>query len=455
MKDLERAGLVTRISGQGPPVLDEAEYATVSETKKFINESELVQWFTPILKEMVSNASARTGYSLALVNSERHAWVEDPHLGAASKPDMIVVHSALYTAMSSDADLDYSGADYVFGQLSNFDLCDSISVILEWKVDFGVRDFKAFGQGLEYVRRIVSTNPTSTTSDERSLQRIMIANKRGFALSTTSRGVPVSYLHGEWNSPGSRDAIVAFFSMQREWLVAMEAACQQLRVSFVIPEVANTSCFLGRGAGGRVFHVTRTGGGAQPGLAMKVSLGRDTTTKLQAELEKFNAITKLSERDCDLASCVTQLVDKYVESTSLFGALLMQPVGQPIGPPFTMYKILGALQALRTLGKRGIFHGDARCPNVLWVGDGRSGRAVWTDFQLSFITPGVCMTEELFAKDVETLLTSLNVKSDRVVPAATSFYNAEGRDLNSLMGLRELFQPVWQKYESAEKSATS
>lgn len=458
MKDLDKAGLVMRVHGQGPPVLDDARYAELA-SKKFSNESELVQWFTPILQDMVRDALTRTGYPLALVNSERHAWVEDPNLGAPSKPDMIVVHSALYTARSSPADAQYHGNSFVFGELAHFDLCDSISATLEWKVDFGENDFRAFGQALDYVRRMASIKPTGVSSNQRSCQRIMIANRSGFALSTTFRGTPTSYVSGEWNSPGSRDAVVDFFSTKREWLDAMDAACRELKVSFVAPQAVDTSCFLGRGASGRVFLVSRAGEGAQPAsaqLAVKVSLGRDATCKLKAEVTILTRIARLSDDDEGLALCVTRLVDVFLDSTLSFGALLIQPVGKPIGPPFTMYKILGALQALRILGKRGLFHGDARWPNVLWVGDGRDGRAVWTDFQFSFEIPE-CRRAEHFVKDVEVFLTSLlNVESSSaaLTTCATAFFYAGEQEQNSWKGLRDHFQSAWQAEGVSGESAT-
>lgn len=282
-------------SGDGLAILTDDQYAALQASK--LTESEVIKYFTPVLQPLVKEAAGKTGYNLILVNSERHPWVEGPHGGEASKPDMIVLDAALVATSVSDADKPLAEDGFYFGVPADFDLCDSISVIMEWKVDMGKDAHAAFGEGLEYARRMHSPSRIGGTSceEDRQRQHVMLADKKGFVLSVVKHNRAISYTHGQWNTPGSRNAIVDFFACRRKWLDAIRDSCRKLAVSPVVPapvklsleKVAdatneNKSAFLGRGATGRVFLVRGTSDGG-PQLALKVSLGRDGCSRLLSE----------------------------------------------------------------------------------------------------------------------------------------------------------------------------
>lgn len=128
------------LSGQGEQVLTDAE---LSQAKIISEESELVKWFTPHMKKLVDAASSAIESPLVLVNTERHAWVEDPHLGALSKPDMLIAYPAFVRSNLTDGDANYNGEGFIFGQCAHWDLRDAIEAIVQWKVDIGANDFSA------------------------------------------------------------------------------------------------------------------------------------------------------------------------------------------------------------------------------------------------------------------------------------------------------------------------
>lgn len=452
LKDMDA---IKPVSGEGLAVLTDEDYAALQA--KELTESEVIKYFTPVLRPLVEAAAGRTGYNLILVNSERHPWVEDPHGGEASKPDMIVLDAALFAASVSPVDKAHAEDGFYFGKLANFDLCDSISVTLEWKIDMGTDAHVAFGEGLEYARRMHSPSRIVGTSceEDRQCQHVMLADKKGFVLSVVKYNRAISYVYGQWCAPGSRDAIVSFFACNKKWLDAIRDACLKLAVSPVVPaamkladdatRMNGQSAFLGRGATGRVFLVrgeSDIGDNVTSLFALKVALGRDGCSRLLSESARSKAISGMGE----LAAVIPRLVAEFECPRSEYAALLFQPVGARIGPPFTKYKIEGALIALRELGNRGVHHGDARWPNVLWVGDDKSGRSVWTDLQTATVNYDRSMWLDLFVVDVLSFRSSFKLWEDgddetAVRTAADAFFDNK----DALDGLSALFLKAWRK----------
>lgn len=449
MEYLKKIRGIRAISGDGPSVLTDLEYMALQDMQ-FSNESQLIKHLTPTLQKIVCDAASKSGYALVLVNSERQAWVEDPNGGEASKPDMIVLHSALYTRYKTSVDRELDGPGFNFGHLANFDLCDSISATLEWRVNIGDNHHAAFGQGLDYVRRMGDFDFSGVHHEDDVVeQRLMVADKKGFALSEVWRGRAISYRHGSWSSPGSRDAICDFFTMKRLWLDALNASCSELKVTPILPSCdSGSSSFLGRGAQGRVFLVRRlesgeADAGATPPtpLALKISIGSAGCNFLIAEAKRYEEMARKFASASP--SITTTLEGSYVDVDMRYASLLLSPVGTRLGPPFTMYQIRAALISLRQLSVQGVYHGDARWPNVIWVGDGSSGSAIWADFQTSVILTSV--SADRFAADVRTFWKSfhqnegVDIGSDFRL-AAQTFLADEG----SIKPLLHFFQSVWQ-----------
>lgn len=69
-------------------------------------------------------------WDLVLVNTEQHAYFEDPHNGAASKLDMLVTHPLFYKYAQSESDKKYSGDGFLFGKGADWMLRDCWEVFL-------------------------------------------------------------------------------------------------------------------------------------------------------------------------------------------------------------------------------------------------------------------------------------------------------------------------------------
>lgn len=73
---LNAAGNWKRMDPQGTAILTSALATELIDLK---TEAELVRWFTPYMQEIVACASLIIKSPLVLVNTERHAWVDDKY----------------------------------------------------------------------------------------------------------------------------------------------------------------------------------------------------------------------------------------------------------------------------------------------------------------------------------------------------------------------------------------
>ena len=423
--DLVRVGRWHLVEKSGEAVLDDSQCLELAALE-CTDESALIHWFTPHLQRVVARASDKTGKPLMLLNTERHPWVDDPHRGAKSKPDMLVAHPALCKLNKTDGDAKYDGDGFWFGECAHFDLRDSVTAIMEWKVQMGSNEFKALGEGIEYARRLSHVNSQHSTisADDVSITRVVLADREGFQLLTCLSGHAESCVVGCWSDPGSMGALVSFLTPEEPcWLEALHKICEQFQLQ------PKDCCFLGRGGTGRVFSVIEEGGRK---LAVKVALCDIGCTMLAAEKASLEN-PKLEPLGFTVSSR-----GWFMDAQRRFAGLLLHPVGEKL--PMTKQAISSAINALVELAHAGLCHGDARLPNVAWV-DGES--ALWLDLRtLSETTnPGASCTQ-----DIITFATSLGLED-----AINLHFNKEGplELCKQPSGdLLSVFQRAWQKTNS-------
>jgi hypothetical protein len=429
--DLMSLGRWAHVSGSSDAVLTPEECEEV-KTAAFSNESELVRWFTPRLQSVVTQAADITGFPLVLVNTERHPWVVDPHHGAPSKPDLLVVHPALYTWNKTQADTEkYDGVDFLFGQLADWDLRDSLAAVIEWKVDPGANDFRGLGEVVEYARRLAHPPGADgvTPLDKEAIRwsRFMVADRKKFQLVTFRAGQADSCVYGEWGDSGSRDALVGFLggpsAAERPWLAALEKLCCEFDVA-PVASAESQPCFLGRGACGRVFRVCSRKNTAEV-FALKLALGDSGCTSLSAEVAAAVAVNAVAA-----ALPLAAVIRHHTDPDRRFAGLLVQPVGTAL--PRTKIATKSALLALRQLAQAGLRHGDARFPNAVWTGDA----AVWIDLRTTQTGKGAVA----FAADVTQFAASLGVQGPLPESAVAAAFASD----NNFDALLELFGGVWR-----------
>jgi hypothetical protein len=370
-------------------------------------------------------AAAQSGHNLVLVNTERHAWVEDPHKGYSSAPDMLVTHPCFYRWNKSEADSRYDGAGFLFGLLAQWDLRDCPAAVVEFKTTLKESRIP-LGEGIDYVRRIASaTAPLYAPAF--NVIHVMIAGQDKFQLVTCDHDTPLRCVWGEWGDRGSLDALVQFFiPSQHAWLDAITTCCRNFSVELVLPTQNEPSCFLGRGATGRVFQVCSLASGVRHMHALKVSLGNQGCVGIAAEL--FNFTTHSSA--LGEAKATTMVLRHHVDPDRQFAGLLVSPVGSRL--PVTKKAVISAIDGF---AHAGLHHGDARRDNVVWISD--EVGALWVDLErLAAVAAADRIAK--FAQDLSTFAESYGIQDIGDIRAAAAEYLHDRVD-----PLVTLFKCIW------------
>jgi hypothetical protein len=440
---LNAAGSWKRMDRQGTAILTSELAGHLIDIK---TEAEVVRWFTPYMKEIVACASLIIKSPLALVNTERHAWVEDKHfMGRPSAPDMLVTHPAFFRFIRTNADIQTNAHGpnpngFLFGKLAHWDLRDAIEVIVEWKLDIGQNDFSGLGEGIEYARRImhIANEDRHCPLDESkvSITRVIIADRKGFQLVVCMGGCACECVVGKWSDTGSKDTLIEFIAAKqdRKSVNAIDQLCKKFSCEVVTP-TQESRCFLGRGSTGRVFRVSRVqqkGSGSQQ-FALKVALGELGCSRIRDEVDNF---TKLFDTLNEL-SCVVTMVSSHIESNKAFAGLLLGPVGEEL--PRTKHAILAAIDGLKQLAMKGLYHGDARLPNVVWL----NNKALWLDFRTMIhvsLQPG-----DSFIADVKMFVESFHVSVNMEVieKEAKKYFTGVSSSFNSTSD--DCISSMWSK----------
>jgi len=300
---------------------------------EFSDESHLIQLFTPHLQILIRNASDRLNIPLVLVNTERHAYFEDPHGGADSKPDMLVTHPAFFKYNCTEGDKKYDGGNFIFGQGADWCLRDCWEVIIEWKTEIGQNDFTALGEGIEFaLRKSTALKDKTTVKDEKAMRfsRIMICDAHRFYLVLCYWGHPSRCVFGRWDDAGSEEAVVGFLAQgfqteewSRLWLTSITALCTEFNVQLVTPCEEAPSCFLGSGACGRVFRV-RSVEEDKIECALKVGLGDDASSAIHEEWSKFRSF---SAKFGAAGEALIKISCHFQSPDRAFAGIVLAPVG--------------------------------------------------------------------------------------------------------------------------------
>jgi hypothetical protein len=413
-------------SGTGRAVLEKESLRKFNQFKghnKNISESSLLQWFTPILQELVKEAALRVGHPLVLVNCERHLWVKgiDSHASDIG-PDMLITHPAFFQWAESEADTDFGGEGFQFGTPAHWYLRDSIQIYVEWKKK---KNYSALGQAMRITACVSRVSGHAQVNAKRLKENFfLVGDAQGFYLVECLGAEATKCTEGEWDDPGSRETIIEFISrrMQRNpWVDAIQQLCTNFSVSIQLPS-AKTVCFLGLGADGRVFQVCSATGDT---YALKVALEDSGCSRIREEYENF---VLLKDALAESKSSVG-MAGYYAEPMRQFSGLLIEPVGKPLEK--SQHQIMSALHSLKSLTLSGMKHGDARLPNVMWV----SNKAVWLDFRKSFLYSDQNDAAEVYAQDVETFVHSFQkrIDSEMLYAAAKLFFRGQHTELEALL----------------------
>lgn len=374
---LQRTHHWNRVSVPGNPVISQDKMASLPDAQ--CTESELIQWLTPHIQNIVNLASTVIGSPLVLVNSERHNWVEDTSpVGALSRPDMFVCNPAFFASNQTEGDKKYTKENFLFGAPAHWNLRDCLEVVIECKRNI-VGDFSALGQGVEYARRIMYAGREVHVPLDRTMvciTRLILADRDSFYLVLCQRGEAVNCVWGNWTDPGGLEAMVDHLAhriSERRWVSAISSLCKHFDVDPIVQSADNPSvkrpCFLGRGASGRVFGVVSKSD--QKVYGLKVALESISCDHLRQE----SLIYASEKKQLHALGYIVSLSELYLDPANQFAGLLVSPVGHAFQK--TKKNIISAVLALRNIANSGCQHGDARFPNVVI----HDGKAIWLDLK--------------------------------------------------------------------------
>ena len=201
--------------------------------------------------------------------------------------------------------------------------------------------------------------------------RGMLLGRNGFYLLSCVDKQVIRCIQGEWTVRGSFQLIYDFFQPECDWVRALRSLLVKHKVSVVAG-----NAFLGAGGSGRVFRVihvdqslsTSSSSSSRANeLALKIVIAPNISNILiehtlmanKANVALVNPTSKIEVADDNL------------------GSGYLMPIGKPVTCPVPRDSIPLVYASLFQLHVGGIFHGDARLPNVLYFG--RDGGFKWID----------------------------------------------------------------------------
>lgn len=154
--------------------------------------------------------------------------------------------------------------------------------------------------------------------------------------------------------------------------------------------------FLGRGAFGYVFKVTRPGG--QEVLALKISCDEELAGHLYDE----EMVLSKAEKTGLTVRPVGEVCELDVEGIG--AALLLSPVGIPLSHPTTQGEVQQLFELLWQLHNKDLPHGDPRVPNVIV----NEGKLLWIDLFYVYVPlEPIKATTKLKVRDMKILTRSV------------------------------------------------
>ncbi|KAJ8562040.1 hypothetical protein ON010_g7639 [Phytophthora cinnamomi] len=304
------------------------------------NEAVFDAFITPFFSTILHSCG------LVFVNSERYQWLSQSTLVTKNtdlKPDGFATHRGMFRGKPVPNDGVLRPSGFRFGAAAE-ELFDCL-ILFESKLTITEA---AFGQVVRYLQNFC---PDASAS-------AILFDRRSFWLIKSHRSVVVTVQKAMWANIGSKALFQNFITDNvSPWVKHLTIACLCLGV-----DVVEGDAFLGRGAHGRVFKVSRQDGKT---FALKI-VDKCSVGRLYQEEKALSSAQH--------TGLTTSLVGKLIE-TPESAALLLSPVGKPLPRPRTQQEVRSLFGLLWQLHANDLVHGDPRVPNVILHGE----KLLWID----------------------------------------------------------------------------
>ena len=342
------------------------------------DESLVVKHLTPFLLKAV--LASRGNRDLVLLNTERHHYLKSAFVAGADKaPDMLVCHRAAAEENKSKADRKYDSDDndFLFGKLTNWNLRDMVSCVVEFKTTIGGKA-DPWGEMVHYASRWASTTRDSKadTAPKLDYMNWLLADAKCFYMMISNqRGNIVRALRCCWDDAGGSEMLGSFLCGGKlpnynyhvevsPWENALDWCLKELNLTLEWNLETGGMSYLGFGSVGRVFRVKTS---ENVSGALKITVGQKLVSSLLDEINRYGVFQHKH---------LSKLNNYLLHPNGLYGGLVSVPVGSK--PDFSKVKTLAAAKdTLVNLLSSNIVHGDARRPNLLY--DKEEENYFWVD----------------------------------------------------------------------------
>ena len=426
-QSLKRDNRYTRFVGSstGRSVLSPEE---VVVARQFELEKDLVAYLTPFLQAVC----AELGPGMTVVNSETIPWLPSGNSAHYLKPDVTIIHRAMiHLAMQTEGKL--------YGQPVPA-VIETLRVVGEAKAKV---DNEGFGEICKYTTFLAQQFPDSFPLG--SISRGMVFDSSEFILVESNSAAPISAIEGRFDTPGSFDLLHTFFSREDPLTTSLVKLCGKLNVEahYGVSSEKGSVSFLGKGNSGKAFVVQDQAG---PEIyVLKVVYSTEEIDKAAHEFRR------LRDAHRTVGAHVARVkTDSFRQGDFFIGDVryyywgyLLHDLGVP-----TRCTDLGSesrvqiCRSLNELHRQGVFHGDARVPNVVHC----DGMYKWIDLHP---VVHVC-TDSAAICDVQTLFESMVSPSTYIEwngDELSSLTTAYGQD-RRVEGLLEILQVISTRYLS-------
>ncbi|KAG9411345.1 hypothetical protein AC1031_016981 [Aphanomyces cochlioides] len=323
---LKNKGLIIDVA----PVPDEEAFwpQTVQRDVDAIEKEDVFDTFiTPFFN------SALAKYGMTFVNSERYPWLPQVDMDTATylKPDGFATHPGMFCVKNVPNDGVDRPPTFRFG-VAEKDLFDCL-ILFESKLKISGA---GFGQVARYLQNL---NPDASSC-------AILFDRRSFWLIKSYKTVIFKVEKANWVDGGSKALFEKLIAANMSpWVAILTNACSLLGAG------VDGDAYLGRGAYGRVFKVTKDG----EGFALKIVEERNIGVLYQ----EAEALIKAQDTGLTILA-----VGNCVELTG-GAALLLSPVGISLPRPTSQSDVANLFRLLWQLHNLDLVHGDPRVPNVI------------------------------------------------------------------------------------------
>ena len=399
------SSIETSLEGVGPAIISPELIETakgIYQKPKRPHEKELVNLYTPILMQVVSEVSLH----LRLVNSEFFKWLRcmSGHSKSDLKPDLFSAHHLLVQFLPAYQNAPVCTVKRQFGKFVSWESRSSIHCI--WDAKWLI-DMDAFGEKCKYLQ-IVGEDCVDHNGVALKLKGVLF-DVHEFWMIRSSGNTIVDVVKCKWSQSGSKQRLLDFLRVVDPWLEAVSALCGKLNVTVVdfTGSEQGQSAFLGAGAHGRVFKLIS-------GAVLKVVVGRKSD-----EVEKEFLLMLQYRKRTDIQSFVFPVVENSFHSgvvgSVAYAGYLLAEEGIKIGLPLSNALKTELVVSLYELHSHDVIHGDPRIDNALTLG----GVLKWIDFRQS----ETVTTKISRRRDVQILHQSLGGSVDTATEEIEAYVN--------------------------------